>query len=124
MERRMAEQKARANGPQPAKQGFFARLMEQAGDQQAKRAGSSKSGGAKGSGSTKGGGSKSTPPRGGTGSGAKGGQKPSGSKGAPPPPSGRTRSRRPNTGQGKTPRKPTDPMTPSGGDDGDGEAGS
>ncbi len=128
MERRMAEQKAKANSPEPVKQGFFARLMEQAGDPQARR-GSSKSGGTKGTGSTKGNGSKGTPAKGGgasPGSGAKGGQnpKPSGQKGSPPPQSGRTRSRRPNTGQGKTPRKPNDPTTPSGGDGGDGEAGS
>jgi YidC/Oxa1 family membrane protein insertase len=140
MERRMAEQKAKANSPEPAKQGFFARLMDQAGQQQSQR-GTAKSGGPKGAG-TKGtppkgaaGRKGALPPKGGSkgpssasgGSGSKGGgQSPTGDQGATPPNS-RAKSRRPNTGRAKPKPKPTDGssgQTPSGGDGGDGEASS
>jgi YidC/Oxa1 family membrane protein insertase len=123
MERRMAEQRAKANSPEPAKQGFFARLMDQAGQQQAQR-GNAKSGGAKGKpkslppkgGSSKGG------PKGGSGSGSKGGQRPA--DGPPSPPS-RAKPRRPNTGRPKpNPSGGSTGQTPNGGDGGDGEASS
>jgi YidC/Oxa1 family membrane protein insertase len=135
MERRMAEQRAKASSPEPAKQGFFARLMDQASQQQAQR-GNAKSGGAKGSGGKrtapktgpKGGGAKGgggSGARGGGGSGAKGGGgRASGPGGAPP---SRAKPRRPNTGQAKPKPDPTDGsegQTPSGGEGGDREAGS
>jgi YidC/Oxa1 family membrane protein insertase len=125
MERRMAEQRAKASSPEPPKQGFFARLMDQANQQQAK-SGGAKSGGAKGS-STKGpgarGGPKGSTTKGGSGSSSKGGQRPSGGQGTTPP--SRAKSRRPNTGQAK-PKPNRDPKGPTtgGGDGGDGEAGS
>jgi YidC/Oxa1 family membrane protein insertase len=139
MERRMAEQRAKANDPEPAKQGFFARLMDQANQQQSQR-GSTKDTGSKGTGSkgtgSKGTGSKGTPkgsrgapsgPRGskgGTGAaGSKGGQGQAGGQASPPP--SRAKSRRPNTGRPKPrPDGGSNGQTPNGGDGGDGEAGS
>jgi YidC/Oxa1 family membrane protein insertase len=130
MERRMAEQRARASAPQPAKQGFFARLMDQANQQQNQR-GNAKAGGTKGSG-TKGSAPKGSAPKGSApkgspstkgGSGAKGSdQRPAGQGGTP---QSRAKSRRPNTGQAKPkPANGSNGQTPSGGDGGDGEAGS
>jgi YidC/Oxa1 family membrane protein insertase len=133
MERRMAEQRAKASSPEPPKQGFFARLMDQAGQQQAQR-GNPKSGGAKGL-PSKGTGSKGTPrgskgtpggaqgAKGGSGSaGSKGGQRPAGDQASPPT---RAKSRRPNTGRPKPkPDGGSNGQTPNGGDGGDGEAGS
>jgi YidC/Oxa1 family membrane protein insertase len=112
LDRRIAEQRARGSD-MPAKQGFFARLMERANYAQQQRgkqqpgarkpqAGGSGRGGSGRSGSGKGSGS------GGSGGGAGSG-------------SGRPKTRRPNTGR---PRRPNDPRRRPGGDNGgDGKAG-
>jgi YidC/Oxa1 family membrane protein insertase len=122
LERRIAEQKARAASPEPAKQGFFARMMEQASQQQqTKRSGTTKSGGTKGTSPKGTGGKGAAGPKGGATPRGSGGQRPSGKKGSPS--GGATKPRRPNTGQAKPPRQPNDP-TGDGGDGGDREAGS
>jgi YidC/Oxa1 family membrane protein insertase len=131
MERRMAEQRAKADSPEQAKQGYFARLMNQARETQAQQA---KGASSKGSprkrppppkGRTKGG---APGGKGGSGGGPKGGSVGSGGKGSgskgtggTPPKGGQTRSRRPNTGQQKG-REPGDGST-GGGNGGDGAAG-
>jgi YidC/Oxa1 family membrane protein insertase len=121
LERRIAEQKARAASPEPVKRGFFARMMEQANEQQARRSGTAKSGGTKGTGPKGSGAKGSGGSRGGSPAKGGGGQRPTGQKGSRS--GGPTKPRRPNTGQAKPPRHPDDPKA-GGGDGGDGEAGS
>lgn len=124
MERRMAEQRARANSPEPPKQGFFARMMDQANQQQAQRGGTkgtgSKGSGAKGAGAK--GGSKGSGGAKGSGARPKGGQPPSDRQGSQ---GSRAKPRRPNTGRAKPKPPPgqADGPNPNGGQGGDGEAG-
>jgi YidC/Oxa1 family membrane protein insertase len=111
MDRRLAERRARASDT-PAKQGFFARMMDQASRAQQER-GNPQPGSRK-------------PPAGGSGKGGPARSGRSGSTGSTGGGSGtgaagRPKSRRPNTGR---PRRPNDSRRRPGGDNGgDGKAG-
>jgi YidC/Oxa1 family membrane protein insertase len=110
MERLIAEQKARASSETPAKQGFFARMMDQAREAQGKQPGDRST-----RGRTSGTGQK--------GAGASGSGKPGSTGGSGSGRGGQSRGRRPNTGQVKR-RRPNDPKKPGGGGSADGEASS